>query len=266
MSDLDDNRDENVPKRRRIASSLYWLGTFNNYAEQDLAVLLRELNDKTEMFAMQEETGAAGTPHLQLKLKLLKAGRPLETFTCKLIHWEKSRKWKGYEYCFKDDTNTGRRWGKGVDIPEPLKCPEMRGWQLKVLEMLKEDPDDRGILWLWETEGNFGKSSFIKYLCMREKAICVSGKASDIKCALQLMKKDGKPMPRIVCLDVPRVVEHVSYAGLEEIKNGCFCSPKYESGMVLMNSPHIVVCSNTQPDFSKWSSDRFHVFNVRELN
>jgi len=251
---------EPAAKRVRIPSSKYWLGTWNNYTDAEQFIDL--LNGLCEKYCCQEEVGASGTPHLQFKVCFAKACRPCETIPIKEIHWEKSRKWDGWQYCAKDDTAAGKRWAKGCDPPERLEIPEMTGWQLDMLEILKQKPDHRTIYWLWEPEGNFGKSAFARYCCCTESlnATLFGGKAADAKAGLALMKKK----PRICLLDVPRSVEHISYTALEEIKNGVFFSSKYESGMVKMNHPHVVVLANEPPEFRKLSSDRWKVFNLRD--
>lgn len=248
-----------MPKKEREAASLYWLGTFNNYTEDELTVLLSEL-DRCRMFAMQEEVGSIGsTKHLQLKIAFEKKMRPTEFFSTKKIHWEKSKVWKGWQYCVKDDTSAGRRWGKGVTIPKPLIVPDMYGWQLDVLDIVDGEPDERKIYWFWEADGKFGKSALCRYLAVKRGALIVGGKAADMKCAIALMETK----PTICVMDIPRSVEHISYTGIEEIKNGVFASSKYESGMVKMNYPHFIVLANVEPDVSKLSADRWVVRNIR---
>lgn len=46
-------------------------------------------------------------------------------------------------------------------------------------------------------------------------------------------------LSEIVVMDIPKQVEHISYTGIEEVKDGAFFSGKYESGMIVMNYPHI---------------------------
>lgn len=255
-----------MPKAARDNSSLYWLGTFNNYSEDELTILLGELDDKCKKYVMQEEVGAEnGVKHLQLKVAFSKRTRPTENFSLKKIHWEKSCKWKGWQYCAKDDTSAGRRWAKGETVPEVLKVPEIYGWQKDVIDIVSTPPDDRKIHWFWEPTGACGKSSLAKYLVMKHSALLVGGKAGDMKAALALIKKDGKMMPTVILVDIPRSVEHVSYNGFEEIKNGCFFSGKYESGMVVMNPPHFIVFANIEPVFEKLSEDRWVIHDIREM-
>lgn len=46
---------------------------------------------------------------------------------------------------------------------------------------------------------------------------------------------------------------------IEQIKNGIYFSGKYESQMKYDKPPHVVVFSNTMPDQSKLSADRWNI-------
>lgn len=67
-------------------------------------------------------------------------------------------------------------------------------------------------------------------------------------------------------IDIPRSVDidFLSYTGIEEIKNGCFFCGKYESDMVIMPIPHIIIFSNEEPNVDKLSADRWDIKNIRE--
>lgn len=56
--------------------------------------------------------------------------------------------------------------------------------------------------------------------------------------------------------------EYISYEALEAVKNGIFYNNKYESGMVVYNTPHVIVLSNFRPDLSKLSADRWRIKEV----
>lgn len=67
----------------------------------------------------------------------------------------------------------------------------------------------------------------------------------------------------ICIMDFPRTVEgYVSYSAIEEIKNGMFFNGKFESSMVMFNTPHIVIFANFLPDTSKLSKDRWVIENI----
>lgn len=130
------------------------------------------------------------------------------------------------------------------------------------MEIIQGEVDDRKIYWFWEPNGGMGKSALCRYLAIKMNALLVSGKASDMKAALALIQKNGKPMPTILLMDIPRTVEHLSYTGMEEIKNGVFFSAKYESGMVCMNSPHFICFANREPEREKMSADRWVIKEI----
>lgn len=71
----------------------------------------------------------------------------------------------------------------------------------------------------------------------------------------------------IIILDVPRANgNNISYKSLEEIKNGIICNTKYETGSKLINPPHIVVFSNSEPDIDQFSNDRWEIFQIVNNN
>lgn len=62
-----------------------------------------------------------------------------------------------------------------------------------------------------------------------------------------------------VMFDIPRANRGaISYASLESIKNGMVCNTKYETGVKVFNSPHIVIFANFPPeDEDLLSADRW---------
>ena len=196
-----------------------------------------------------------------------KKGRPLSSllFGNLLIkpHWEKA---KGsiednIKYCSKENKF---EFSYG-DLPEPIYCPEIYGWSLDFYNnVITKPPDKRKIYWLWESIGNYGKSSFVRYLCIKKKALICSGKLADLKYLIIKYKEKNGTYPKLILFDVPRTnIDYISYQGLEEIKNGCFASTKYECETVVMNHPHLVVFANEAPNTSKLSADRYEIINLR---
>lgn len=254
----------NTKTSSRISTSLYWTFTLNNHTLNEFEILKNEICLHCLDYRVQEEQGEEGTLHLQGFIHCKKRIRPMETFSCKRIHWEKARSPKhAREYCCKEDTATGEYI---LDSIEPIKLikPD-RPWQLAILNMINNEPDDRSINWYWENEGGIGKSAFTKYLCVKHKALCVSGKSSDCKYAIIKYNEEKKKYPKIVIFDIPRTnLEYINYEAIESIKNGCFFSGKYESSQVIMNSPHIIIFANSPPDKRKLSQDRWNIINLQE--
>lgn len=149
-------------------------------------------------------------------------------------------------------------------LKDPMEGKQLKSWQIYLIELLKTpcDENDRRIHWFWESNGNVGKSTFTKHLMMTYNAVMVTGKSNDVKfiIAKYVEKKDLD----VVIFDVPRVNEgHISYSALEEIKNGCLCSGKYEGCSVLFNKPHVIIFSNQEPaNYEYLSADKWHVMNI----
>jgi hypothetical protein len=65
-----------------------------------------------------------------------------------------------------------------------------------------------------------------------------------------------KTKPKIVFIDIPRSQrDYVQYGMLEKIKDGLFCSGKYESTTVIMNPPHMIFMANFPPEMDPEKAD-----------
>lgn len=178
------------------------------------------------------------------------------------IHCEVAKRSKAaIIYCTKEDTRFGEQLisGQSGNVRDPLDGVDLYPWQETVLEIINEAPSNRTIYWFWENEGNTGKTSLAKHICLTQRAMYVSGKASDIKYGVAALVKKGMP-PKVILVDVPRTYEQfVSYEGMEAVKNGIFYSTKYESEMVMYDPPHVVCFANFHPDMDKLSRDRWDI-------
>lgn len=247
---------------RQISPSKHWVFTINNHKEENINTLLND--SSIEQLSMQEEVGDSGTPHLQGYLKFKTKRRPKSVFDEHFkAHWEKCKRIKeAIIYTQKLDTRSGRQFVKGLRIVKPLKClkrEELYTWQQEIVELTETEPDDRTINWYWDEEGNVGKSQLMRYLVINKEALLVSGKSADIKYQIANCKQP----PDLIIYDIPRTAKnYINWSALEEIKNGVFCSSKYESKMVVMNSPHIICFANFEPNWEVMSSDRWNVVEI----
>lgn len=232
-----------------------------------MAPWLRETGSK---WAYQEEVSETGTPHIQgfVRFKTKKRFTQLTKWNPKL-HWEKARgsEAEASQYCMKDDETRkkdGIREYQGYYPSEEIKVriPSAE-WEIELEEELLKEPDDRKMIWIWSKAGNTGKSSFCKYMVVRHDALVLGGKGADMKYMVHSWIEKKGYSPRIILLDVPRLnLNWISYPGMEEVKNGCFASTKFECGMVVMNSPHMVVFANEPPRADAMSEDRW---DIREI-
>lgn len=97
------------------------------------------------------------------------------------------------------------------------------------------------------------------------RAIMGGGRAQDMKYAIVQYHKTHGYFPNVVIFDISRTQmdKGIDYQGIEEIKNGCFLATKYESTMVGMNPPHVVVLANEEADRSRLSADRWDVTYIQ---
>lgn len=257
-----------IEKPKRISPSNSWCFVHNNYGPDDMDQMVQvfELHDVN--YVIGYEIGKSGTPHLQgwvaSKIKTYKF-RPMELFNKDLpfkVHYEKCRKSEqtNINYCSKDKdfrTNVPHRIDREVEYEEPY------GWMLEALELLKEPPHPRQIHWFKGKPG-MGKSDFCRYLAVKHWAQICGGKPADMKC--QIAKCDYKP--DLIIFDVPlENYGYIKYSGLEELKNGVFASPKYESGMcILPRRPHLWVFSNQLPQYEKLAADKLVVHDLDEAD
>lgn len=237
----------------------------NNYTDAQISALrtLCKTEAKKYIFGF-EIAPTTGTPHIQgyFEFKNMRWRNALKKRIGYNGRMEKAKSGidANYVYCGK----TGN-FESNVKQAVPLKLiTELRDWQQHILTIVESEPDDRTIHWFWEPTGKIGKSVFTKYLCALHGAQICAGKAADMKCQIaELVEKDDPP--RIIIMDIPREsMTYVSYPGIEEIKNGCFSSPKFKSRMCLMNCPHVIIFANTMPDTWKMSEDRWKIMRIDE--
>lgn len=245
-----------------------WCWTWNNPPVDTVDTILEELRKVSKKGSFQLEKGEqTGTPHFQgwIMFNNAKTLGGVKKILEK-AHWEVARgnEEQNLAYTTKSATRVQGpwKWGIAERVKDPLEGYELYDWQKGLLELFEEEPDKRSIIWLWEPVGNVGKTTFAKHMCMKEGVIYLSGASKDIKCGIADWINKGKPL-KMAIFDVPRTsMEYVSYQALEEVKNGIFFSGKYESGMVLFNSPHVVVFANMEPEMSKLSADRWRVIKL----
>lgn len=246
-----------------------WCFTINNYQENTPSTLHDAFTRVgAEKWVFSREVGHNGTPHIQgwVHFKNGKTFNGVKIIIGNTAHIEVSRGTAAdnYKYCTKSPVD-GLIWEHGwpavTRVTSPIIVP--RPFQKHVIDLYNAEPHDRKIYWFWDAHGNSGKTALAKHLCLMGKSIYVNGKASDVKCGVAKWIADGNDL-RAVIFGIPRTVgaEYVSYAALEEVKDGIFYSGKYESGMVMYKVPHVFVFANFPPDTSKLSSDRWVIMDL----
>lgn len=266
--------EETTPLPRRKVQGVLrkrWAFTLNNYTSRDVDLLKTKEVMSVPVMIFQSEIAATGTKHLQGYLEFAKQRRPLQFYKRILghsrMHWTAcdGDREKNVTYCTKEDTYDGKiRYERG--LPRrlvKLTREVMRANQLAIADEYKEFEDPlfgREIHWYWEEKGGWGKSILCKYMVHQMGALLLGGANKDALYGVASWVTKFGEGPPIIIFDIPRVnAGAVSYQSLEYIKNGVFYNSKYESGMVLFNSPHILVFANCPPDYTKLSPDRWCV-------
>ena len=142
---------------------------------------------------------------------------------------------------------------------------EWRHWQKFFFEILEGPVDKRKVHWFYDPVGNTGKSFLCKYLLLTKQIILVDGKKQDVLHQIVCWKdqRKGDQLIDAIIIDLPRDSLHsFHYSLLETLKNGFIQSGKYEGGRVVFPIPHVFVFANEQPNYSKWSEDRYSLYLV----
>lgn len=170
-------------------------------------------------------------------------------------------KMKLQDYAMKIDTRVDGPWCDhilylGADLPHTL-WP----WQQFIKESIEKPPDDRTILWIYDPQGNSGKSKLAKYLQFHHDVLTLQyGESKDL---LNIVYQNAhKPA---YMFDLTRMKPKLYstndlYATIESIKNGYFINTKYQTGTMMMNPPHVVCLSNQLPKWGDLSKDRWQVY------
>lgn len=226
-------------------------------------------------YIFQGEEGGTGYPHFQgyIELEARKRIQTLAKETKALtdlpVHFSPASS-EGIEalkkYCMKKDTRTEGPWQDGKPIYEGEDLyTEPYPWQKTLEELIDTTPDKRSIIWVYDQEGNQGKSEFVKKMFILKKAGVLSyGKTSDM---LNIVKKHMNCKAFLVDLTRAKPLDIGKddlYATIEQIKNGMVIASKYDGDSFAFRSPHVIVMANHLPNFHTLSNDRWKVKTIKE--
>ena len=247
-----------IGNTRTISAAKKWCFTLNNWKEEEYNYIINTLKNMCSIIVIGKEVGDSGTPHLQGFFKLLVKNRPMTVLkNIKRCHWEKC---KGSDddnirYCKKD----GNFYYFNINEKEKFiqVIDNLYDWEVDLLKIFNGDKDDRTIHWVYGPSGGNGKTTFQKYCFTHlDDCIVLGGKDADMKNGVVQYVEKNKKFPKIVLINIPFSVEHISYGGIEAIKDMFFFSGKYEGGMVCGPCPHVCIFSNCEPRQDKFSDNR----------
>lgn len=224
------------------------------------------LNETCKKWAFQLEEGESGYIHYQGRVSLKVKVRLPEGLTG--AHWTptSSESSDNDFYATKEKTRIEGPWtNKDVTlyIPRQIReIDELFPWQKDVIEMAKTW-DKRSINCLIDTKGNIGKSILKTYMGVYKISQTLPF-CNDFKDVMRM----AYDMPESTCymMDMPRAVNkdrlYGLFGGLENLKDGYCYDDRYAFRQKYMDCPNIWVFSNTIPDTSLMSKDRWKFWGV----
>lgn len=247
------------------------------------------LREHCRDWAFQLERGQGGYEHWQLRFRLSQKMR-----MATLI----SKRWFGtghlsptsntvagnrdFDYVMKEEGRIEGPWSSKdpeEEVPLPLpgrlqafRSHALRSWQEEVLSIM-ENPQERIIHVISDTEGNSGKSTF----CQNEVAKGNAVKLPPISTTKDMMQavcgivkqllKAGK-QPKCFFIDIPRAMswsraeECNFYAAIESLKDGEAYDTRYSYQSIVFETPEIFIFTNMVPKKHLLSVDRWRYYRI----
>lgn len=251
----------------RTKQARRWCFTLNNHTDDEVLQLHDELRHRALVYVAGHEVGESGTQHLQGYCEFKS---PIRLSTLKNIsrraHWEVARgsRKSNFDYCTKDDNViiSSTDLTKRQKILRLYEGVTWKDWQQEIIDLVKTPSDSRSIHWIWDPNGNSGKSFLCRYLFNRYKCVIGTGKQTDTFHAIRTwMEANDDADPEIIICDIPRhALGYINYGALEKMKDCLFSSGKYEGGTVqFVNPPHLICFANEEPSYVSMSCDRWKV-------
>lgn len=251
-----------------------WTYTLNNYTQEEYDKIINYMKLDNRKFVVGREIGENGTPHLQGYVSL---PGPVKFATIKNLmpraHIEKAKgnDEQNLKYCTKEgnyETNMIEESSQEKIRKKLLAKYEgvvWKSWQQKIIDIIRGERNDRVINWVYDPKGNSGKSFLTKYIALTENCVIADGKKENVFNQLNEMCNEQDLEVTIIVLDIPRHNQQeyeLNYGMLEALKDGVIYSGKYKGGKVFLDEPHVIVFSNSEPLYEKFTPDRWNVIKI----
>lgn len=249
--------------------------------------IINDIKSACKKFGFQLERGdEKGTLHWQGRVSLRKkSDNPVAV--AKLFndtslagaHWSLTSKNgadKGvYDYVTKVQTRVEGPW-TDKDPPPPIKTRQLLEflsydlykWQVDIMS-ISQKIDNRVINILYDETGNSGKSSLAEYLEFKSIAyeIPLMNSIEDIMNCVCSVREQGNN-PNCWIIDMPRGCKKDKlgqfYSGIECLKNGVAYDKRYSFKKIRFDRPQVIVFTNTLPDFSLLTPDRWIIWQIQD--
>lgn len=141
-------------------------------------------------------------------------------------------------------------------------------WQKYIQDIVVDTPHKRNIYWIWESQGNMGKSWITNYLAALHGATIMTAGEKKRLTFIWINQ-----LSRIAIFDLSRTnassttfdpTKHLNgiYSLAEDLKNGRVINTFQEPKTVFFKIPHVIFFTNFEPDYNKWSDDRYSVIHI----
>lgn len=245
------------------------------YTKTDNAKLQKHLNDICKKgFFQLEEGEKTGKLHFQGRVSLKDRRRKTEiiklatTTFLRGIHWSPTtNENKGnYDYVTKNFTRINGPWDikeKPDYIPRQVReISSLRPFQQKIVDNAGVW-DTRHINLVYCPTGNVGKSRLVGYL-RAYKIGRPLPPVNDFKDVMRMVM--DMPTSQLYLIDMPRAMKKDKlgglYSAIETIKDGYAYDDRYHFQEKVFDCPNIWVFTNTLPDLTLLSKDRWVIWSI----
>lgn len=248
----------------------------------DENILKDSLRNKCKKFCFQLESGTSGYEHYQGRVSLIKKKRlsSLKKLFCddtssKSCFWSMahfsatSNNCKGdIFYVTKEDTRIRGPWSdtdEEIYIPRQIReMAELRPFQQSIVDDA-HIWNKRSINMIFCKHGNVGKSLLVGY-CRAHRIGRALPPVNDQKDLLRMVC--DLPTSKMYLFDMPRSMNkdrlYQFYSAVETIKDGYAYDDRYHFKEKVFDCPNIWIFSNSLPDRTMLSEDRWNIWTINE--
>jgi len=250
------------------AACNYDFTIWNKEEEIDYSEIKNKLNEIAKKWCFQLEDAGSGR-HYQgrMSLKIKKRIGEFSFFGAHLSLTSTANKNNDF-YVSKEETRVAGAW-RDDDVYVPRQVREVVAlykWQQEIADGINIW-DTRTINILYDDSGNIGKSTLVAYLC------CKHSNEVRVLPALPSMKELlgavlCMPTARMYLCDMPKGLDkqhqNEFFSAIESIKNGHVWDTRYSYKEKWFDCPNIWVFTNSIPDRTLLSRDRWKYWKVEE--
>lgn len=170
---------------------------------------------------------------------------------------------KDYDYVSKENTRIEGPWTSwDAPVPRQIQGITLRPWQQQVVDSAMTF-DARSIDVIIDTEGCLGKSTLKTFVGVHKHGKAIPF-CNDYKDMLRMVY--DMPKQRLYIIDMPRSISkdrlNQFWSAIETIKDGYAYDDRYHFKDCYFDAPRIWVFTNTMPEASMLSRDRWNFWEI----